>query len=579
MKGVRGLQLGIFRRMSVRAKILFIVAVGIVSTVITGGTGLLFMNEMKANSVEMYQDRTRPVEWLNQLLTNITVVKGETNELVMLNSESRQQELIQHMDKLVKENDKLLAQYQATKLDEFEQNRVALLPEALKRYRESRAQAVQMTLEGRKDAAVNHMEGYVTPYYNSVATLVQALADYNTKKAEELSKQNVEQAGSASTYMIIGAVAAALVSLLVGLLVVRMIVKPLSGLQTLMHKAEQGDLTVEGTYAAGDEIGALTHSFNAMLSAFRTLVQQLSEVSYTLLNSAEGLASSAEQNRVTTNEVTRRIQQISVSTETQLAQMQETTTAVAEMATGVAAITDRTAAVGAASEQASRQTNAGNQYVRQVVSQMEHINESVQGSSAAVEQMRSRSTSIGGIVKTITDIASQTNMLALNASIEAARAGESGRGFAVVADEVRKLAEGTAAAAREIAELVALIQQESGDSSKAMQVMTGEVQQGIGEVERIGTIFAEILQAVTDVAEQIQEVSSTSGQLAAGSEEVAASAQEVASISEHTAEVIQGIAAASEEQLASVEDIVESAQHLRSLAEKLQGDVEKFKIG
>jgi len=192
--------------------------------------------------------------------------------------------------------------------------------------------------------------------------------------------------------------------------------------------------------------------------------------------------------------------------------------------------------------------------------QMGRISGTVESTSSIIKQLGERSKQIGDIVTAITDISSQTNLLALNAAIEAARAGEHGKGFAVVADEVRKLAEQSQDSAAKIKELIERTQEDTKQSIQSMMNVVHEVQAGTLDVNEAGVAFKKILEAEILVAEQIHEVSAISEQMSANSQEVSASVQEVQAIATQSSEGAQTIVTASREQLASMEEISESAK-------------------
>jgi len=193
---------------------------------------------------------------------------------------------------------------------------------------------------------------------------------------------------------------------------------------------------------------------------------------------------------------------------------------------------------------------------------------SVRDSSAQVsETMRGlagKSEQIGGIVETITGIASQTNLLALNAAIEAARAGEQGRGFAVVAEEVRKLAEESQGAAQQISELNADIQAETQKAVAVVQESVGLTEEGAAVVEQARESFTAIGGSVSDINSRL--------------EQLAASTAEVASVAEQSSASAQQVSASTEQTSASTEQVANSARDLAGTAQDLEDLVSGFNL-
>jgi methyl-accepting chemotaxis protein len=213
---------------------------------------------------------------------------------------------------------------------------------------------------------------------------------------------------------------------------------------------------------------------------------------------------------------------------------------------------------------ASESATNGAQVVENSIKVMREIADTVQESSRTVASLGERSTQIGTIISSIKEIAEQTNLLALNAAIEAARAGEQGRGFAVVADEVRKLAERTSSATREITEMIATIQSETGSAVSAMEKGMAQVQSGTSEAARSG-------ESLRDILEQINAVATQVSQIAAAAEEQTVS---TASISQNIETIKETIHVTSREAKTSAT----AANEMNAVAEELMTGIGKFKI-
>jgi methyl-accepting chemotaxis protein len=237
---------------------------------------------------------------------------------------------------------------------------------------------------------------------------------------------------------------------------------------------------------------------------------------------------------------------------------------------------------------------------------MQNIKQRVGVSAEKVQEMGARSDQIGDIVVAIEDIASQTNLLALNAAIEAARAGEAGKGFAVVADEVRKLAERASSATKEIGGLIKAIQKTVSEAVTAMDEGAKEVERGVVIANEAGSALNEILtaaEAVNQQAEQaaaaaeqmsasanelvsavdsvsavVEENTAATEQMSAGSSEVTQAIENIASVSEENSAAVEEVSASAEEMSAQVEEVSASAQTLAELAKSLNEVVYQYKL-
>ncbi|WP_226528843.1 methyl-accepting chemotaxis protein [Metabacillus niabensis] len=396
---------------------------------------------------------------------------------------------------------------------------------------------------------------------------------------EERVKETKDESDRAQLTLIILSSVAAVFAIVCGVGISIFITRPIFRLGNAVKQVASGNLQVEKiTIKNKDEIHDLNESFNAMTDNLREMIRSIADHSDQVAASAEQLNASAEQSSKATETVSSAIQEIASSAEKTTTKLELNSSSLHEVLQGIHHISESSATVSELSRETTKEAEEGGNYVKNSLTQMRFIRESVGRSNEVVQTLSQRSTEIGSILDVISDIANQTNLLALNAAIEAARAGEHGKGFAVVADEVRKLAEQSQASTKSIADLITFIQKDTEESVNIMNEVVHNAEEGVKVSEITSEKFAQILTSTKNITPQIEQVTATVQQISASIDEIANSAMEVSRLAQENAASSEEVAASTEEQLASMQEIDASAQALAHMAEELKTVVGRFKI-
>jgi len=373
-----------------------------------------------------------------------------------------------------------------------------------KKYGASRDAAVKAKVEGNESESSRILEQLYLPYSLEYESLLRDLVAYQRKSIDANVVRVEAAADRGSNLMILlnvliiafGAAGASIIG--------RSITKPLHHAVEVATRVAEGDLTSKIETSSKDETGKMLLALKTMNNNLQTIVARVQTGTHSIATASAQIASGN--------------QDLSSRTEQQAASLEETASSMEEITSTVKQNADNARQANQLAMSASDVASKGGEVVAQVIDTMTSINAS--------------SRKIVDIINVIDGIAFQTNILALNAAVEAARAGEQGRGFAVVASEVRTLAQRSAAAAKEIKTLI-------DDSVE-------KVEAGSALVDQAGITMGEMVVSVKRVSDIVNEIASASSEQSAGIEEINQAIGQMDRVTQQNAALVEQAAAAAE---------------------------------
>ena len=368
-------------------------------------------------------------------------------------------------------------------------------------------------------------------------------------KAAQTSVEEIADPSSLYTVVIV-TVLELLVAVFIVLTIPRLIVNSISRILKIAKTLASGNLSEKIQTGRQDEFKVLIESLEQMRESWCTSIAEIQEVTSKVSQnmsaigeSSRNMAQAAEENQAHSLTVAAASDQM-VSTTSDIANNCENASLTAESSTN--------------------STTIGINRVQDTIEKLENQAIKSKDDALLVQKLAEQAQKIGAIVNTIDDIASQTNLLALNAAIEAARAGEAGKGFAVVADEVRALASRTSASTQEITRMVTQIQNDSNIANEAMQASVNVMDGLSSETGELQSILHEVTNKVSEVGSQITQIAT------AAEEQTTATAE----ISSNMKNITDGCHMLHEE----VSRVHEDINSTNVEVEKLVEIVSKFKI-
>ena len=417
----------------------------------------------------------------------------------------------------------------------------------------------------------------------------ESVPNWNWRVGVTVSRDEIEAPAIAqrNAMLILGAIT---ILALVGICLFaleKVVVSPLRQLQSFASGVAGGNLNAILSINLRNEIGSLAESLRMMVGSLKAKIAEADEKSAHaqeesaraakateeadaariaaehakaegMLHAATKLEGVVEAVTSASEELAAQVEQASRGAERQTARVGETATAMEQMNATVLEVARNAGQAADSAHNAKGKAENGAEVVARVVTDISRIQTSAVELKNAMTSLGKQAESTGQILGVISDIADQTNLLALNAAIEAARAGEAGRGFAVVADEVRKLAEKTMTATKEVGDAIRDIQNGTRQNVGNVDQVVGMIDSTTELAGTSGNALREIVELVDATAQQVQSIATAAEEQSATSDEINRSIEDVNRISLETSTAMQHSAGA-------VAEMAQQAQVLRGL--------------
>ncbi|MCM2360771.1 methyl-accepting chemotaxis protein [Pseudomonas sp. SR18] len=395
------------------------------------------------------------------------------------------------------------------------------------------SQMVDLIDKDQQQDAIDLLNNRLAPQGTLLSQSLEKLIVFNQNGVEAAADSAAQMYSSAQWVVGLIIVIALIATLLLAWLLTRSITAPLSQALTVARTIAAGDLSQPIKVQGHDEPAQLLTALATMQTQLQTTIRGISE-------SAQQLASAAEEMSSVMEQSTRGLQ-------AQNDEIEQAATAVTEMSAAVDEVAGNAVSSAEASQASDEDSKHGHYQISETISSIQNLVDEVLGASNKAEGLAVQAQDISKVLEVIRGIAGQTNLLALNAAIEAARAGEAGRGFAVVADEVRSLAQRTQDSTEEIEQMISGIQQGTQNTVEALNSSADHAGQTLQRANSAGNALEKITAAISQISQRNLVIASAAEQQALVAREVDRSLVNIRDLSTQTAAGATQTSAASQE--------------------------------
>mgnify|MGYP003309138426 CR=1 FL=1 len=431
---------------------------------------------------------------------------------------------------------------------------------------------------GDKEGAAESLSN-LNNQIREIHSIYKSFADTKNEEIDSYGTSIIKEMSFLKSSLIVGGTVLTIFSIFMILYLANNISKPINKIMNRIESITERELNHEPLKVTSkDETKRLADSVNTMNEQMLLILGKIKTESNSITDDSNNLREASEQVTSDILLTSEAIEQIANGAEEQASSTAQLRSLMQDFMSNVKSANDNSVKVQSHSQSVQEMTTKGQDLINKTEEQIYKIDSIVKEAANRVEGLNTKTREITKLVEVITDIADQTNLLALNAAIEAARAGEQGKGFAVVADEVRKLAEQVSHSVSNISTIVQTIQDETNHVTQSLVEGYKEVEKGSQQTNNASRSYREISSAVNEMVTNINSVTTNLQSIADSTTSIDFAIENIAAVSEQSAASSQQTSAAMQEVSSSMDSIADVAKNLSKTANELQHIVTGFKL-